>query len=177
MKRRSARPFVVEIKNQARPARIAHGDVPGGDRSGGDLWRGLLTEADEAPQERPRAAPTRASVVGPVTAAPVARRILPNLIPACAPDPIPEPDEIVAGPVRRRRGPGRRKTAPPPAAMVAPEPMPAADLIPAPDRRPVAVAPIPPPAPPVIRSKPTHRRPDVLRPGERWKRRLTRHAR
>lgn len=173
MKRRSARPFVVEVKNTSRTGHTALGGVRKDDRSEDSLWRGLLTSADT----RPAAASAVASASSrpaslPETAAPIARRILPNLMPPAAAEPeIAEPEPIV-----RRRGPNRRSrkaaTMPPaPTIPTAPITMPGAAPAatgPAGSRPAAGTRPTP---------KPAHRRSDTLKPGERWKRRLSRFAR
>lgn len=177
MKRRSARPFVVEVKNASRTGHTALGGVRTGDRSEDSLWRGLLTSADTRPEMRPSVASAAASASSrpaslPETAAPIARRILPNLMPPVAPEPeIAEPEPIV-----RRRGPNRRprKAATMPSAPTiptAPITMPGAAPAatgPAGSRLAAETRPAP---------KPAHRRSDTLKPGERWKRRLSRFAR
>lgn len=186
MKRRSARPFVVEIKNPPRPGRTEPPVLAGDDRTGGGLWHGLLAGEDAAPAAKPPAGSAPPPPDGRSgMPAPAARRILPNLMQQHPPDAAPEPAGPAAAPATRRRGPARTKPSAAASPASAPPNGPAPDAVPtvvaAPrpvsDARSVATGPVALPPAAASRLKPAQRRPEGLRPGERWKRRLPRFSR
>lgn len=77
MKRRSARPFTVEIKH-TRTSRASLTDATARSRKGQDLWRDLPLAAADKP------AAVQSALVGhaePVRAEAPARRVLPSLMP------------------------------------------------------------------------------------------------
>lgn len=148
MKRRSARPFSVEIIKRTRPS---PGDAPNAPtlRPHRDIWQDMLRSSPELePEVEPMPAPELAKRApepakpDPVPAAP-ARRVLPSLAldatPSLAP-PEPEPvpvreaehtaDEISPPPRRRGRPPKVRPA--PITEWQAPEPTPAPEPEPLP---------------------------------------------
>ena len=78
MKRRSARPFMVEVK-QTRPARTSLTATEARSRPDKTLWPELAQAAMEPPASVPQAAPAqRPERKAPETPA---RRVLPSLVP------------------------------------------------------------------------------------------------
>lgn len=185
MKRRSARPFVVEVKHtrtskaSLAPASFAQASlVHVIDRAGpaADPW---LTPSPSLPIDRRVRAPVTPSPVIERQEPPVPeRRILPCLVPMFAPQ--SEPDAPTASHAPR---PPRSR---PPKAEVPPDAAAAGQVVSnaAARRRPATtkmepVAPDAVPAARVVaraedRPLPSPRRTAGLRPGERWKRRLPR---
>jgi hypothetical protein len=171
MKRRSARPFMVEVK-QTRPARTSLTATEARSRPDKTLWPELAQAAMEPPASVPQAAPAqRPERKAPETPA---RRVLPSLVPMFEiPDePVAEPaDEAVPAPRVRRP---RRTRAPASEQDIAPQvqaapPRPAAEPpLPVAEAPPLAAASGQGPSP---RSTAGRRTKD-LRLGERWKRRL-----
>jgi hypothetical protein len=179
MKRRSARPFTVEVKN-TRPSRVALVDTTTRPRESHNIWWDIPAETAEKP-EAARPAP-------PIASAPPeapARRVLPSLMPMFTTEGEPETaaaDEIPA--IERLPRVRRAKVAAKPAAKRAPKPDAArpvftpAPAVSRPTTAPSALAPTQAAA-----SQPTmparairlSRQADTLKAGERWKRRLPRH--
>ncbi len=181
MKRRSARPFMVEVKH-ARTHRTAPTDADPQTRPAKVLWQELV-QAETKPVRPPfEAAP--APRPEPKEPEAPARRVLPSLVPmfesaaepqiAVEADPVPRP--------RRPRTP--RDQAPAvarparetPAAQPVPEASPAAIRL-----DPIAARPGPAdpagPAQDLMPRPAPWRRTKALRLGERWKRRLPPYAR
>lgn len=170
MKRRSARPFMVEVK-QTRSARTSLTSADARRHQDKILWPELAQAAMTAPAPAPEAAPVppprpeRKEPEAPV------RRVLPSLVPMFqAPaEADAEPKTVPETRVRRARSTRVPAASPDVAARTVSRP------------RPIA-----PPAPPVDEAPPvpaaagqvpspraaTGRRAAELRPGERWKRRL-----
>ncbi|GJE59989.1 hypothetical protein [Methylobacterium trifolii] len=178
MKRRSARPFVVEIKH-THTSRPSQNQSAGPARPGKPLWPTLPPEETEQPADAawyvPEARPS--PDVQPVPSQPEApaRRILQSLLPMFVPGE-PEPgDEAAASPeppVARRVGRPRKAAAPAPAPIPAHAAEPDAPVL----RATPAVQPA------VERTTstkpvPARRRQDELGPGQRWKKRLNRYCR
>ena len=184
MKRRSARPFTVEVKH-TRTSRAALADATARSRKGPDLWRGLPLIADEKPA---KVVPAQHAPVGratPIQPEVPARRVLPSLVPTFAMPAEPEgPEERAAladerlPRVRRPKQPTKREQTP--AAQVFSTPSTASKSAPQSRIVPVVVAPavadvptvIAHPAPAQGRAARRNQQAAALRPGERWKRRL-----
>jgi hypothetical protein len=180
MKRRSARPFMVEVK-QTRTARTSLTSASPRTRPDKTLWPELAQAVPEAAPQEPRPAPAPRQERKEPEAPP--RRVLPSLVPMfdVPAEPVPVAvheavdDAIPAPRVRRARterapadGPAKtpRKPAAPRARPTAPSSeIPAAPVVAAP---PVPTAPGQAPSPRAV----TGRRTTELRLGERWKRRL-----
>jgi hypothetical protein len=182
MKRRSARPFTVEVK-QTRASRAFLTDATARSRKGQDLWRGIPLDPGGEPVEVKPVRPAPVVHSEPVQSKAPTPRVLPSLVPtfsmpvepevpeAPAPKRLPRvrrvkpPAEPVQKPATRtsaRRGP--RAVSP-----IQPQLIPAA--APAPIAKPVvATQPAAAQARTARRSQPT----ETLRAGERWKRRLPR---
>jgi hypothetical protein len=181
MKRRSARPFTVEIKH-TRTSRTSLADATARTRSGQDLWQGQSLVADDRPAVMQPMPTVHSQPARPEAAA---RRVLPSLVPMFAMPVEPEAAEVPPAPVverlprvRRVKPQAQRKQAsvsnsapPAPAnataqrqtapAIAAPAPLNASALV----------------AQPVVAPARTSRltqQAAALRPGERWKRRLPR---
>jgi hypothetical protein len=175
MKRRSARPFMVEIKS-TRTARASSTAAQPRTRTDKSLWPELLQDEVKLAQPEIQAAPP--SRLDKEPDAP-ARRILPSLVPMFpAPaEPEAEPEAEIA-PVPRVRRP-RSERAPAktlaalgaPAAAPAEEPRPAAAR-PEPLGDELPARPHPAEAGQAPALRPVWRRGNELRLGERWKRRL-----
>lgn len=189
MKRRSARPFMVEVKH-TRTARTSLTSPNPATRSNKSLWPELAeAEAKPAQPDLP-AAPAPRQEERPAQAP--ARRVLPSLVPmfeiAAEPEAAPASEiEPAATPrVRRPRAPVERVPSGAPAAARAPaaaskprraaaRPEPA--VVPeAAEASPRAI-PAPPGQAPSPRPVPSWRRGNELRLGERWKRRLPQYCR
>lgn len=175
MKRRSARPFMVEVKHtrasrtalttsepQARPVKV--------------LWPELIQAETKPMRPAPEAAPVLQTEAKEPDA-PV-RRVLPSLVPMFQGTAEPEA-ELEAEPEPRPRR-ARRERAP----AVAPPARQAPRAEPVPESRPPAIQPAPAAAAPVghdqdpaPRPAPAWRRTKELRLGERWKRRLPPYCR
>ena len=178
MKRRSARPFTVEVKN-TRPSRVALADTTTRPRESQTLWWDLPTETAEKPAVAQPAAP----VASAPPEAP-ARRVLPSLMPMFSTEPeTPEVDEAAS--IERLPRVRRAKVAAKPATKRAPKADAARPIVtPAPAvSRPAPAPSAPAPARAAV-SQPTamparairlSRQADTLKAGERWKRRLPRH--
>ncbi|GEL43585.1 hypothetical protein MEX01_41760 [Methylorubrum extorquens] len=188
MKRRSARPFTVEVKH-ARTSYASLADATARSRKGPDLWRGLPLSAGGKPAEvRPTPVePKPVAPAAPVQAKVQARRVLPSLVPTFAMPVEPEGTEERAAlvderlpRVRRLKQLTKRRQAP--AAQVSLMHTAAAELAPQPRIVPVVTSPaladVPPvtaqPAPAKGRAARRNQQPKTLRLGERWKRRLPR---
>ncbi|AWN43606.1 hypothetical protein [Methylobacterium durans] len=186
MKRRSARPVVVEVK-RTRSSASSLADAFARNHAGAGLWQGVPLRV-EAPAASRRAV---AQAAAPVPAAePEARpapRVLPSLVPMyAASEAEPQEEAVPAPPPAPRRLGAERK---PPARRMAPDPVSAPEA-PKPALHQLPGAASAPVAPPAARSLPAERpaatpqpRPDralrdghppELRRGERWKRRLPR---
>lgn len=188
MKRRSARPFTVEVK-QTRTSRVSLADATARSRKVPDLWRGLPLNAGDKPAEvRPTPLePKPVAPAAPVQAEVPARRVLPSLVPTFAMPVEPEATEERAAViderlprVRRPKQLTKRRLAP--AAQVSLMHTAAAKPAPQPRIVPVVPTPAPPEMPTVItqpapdkgRAARRSKQPATLRLGERWKRRLPR---
>ncbi|MGZ7868610.1 hypothetical protein ACXR8U_23510 [Methylobacterium radiotolerans] len=189
MKRRSARPFMVEVK-QTRSARTTLTATEARPRPDKILWPELAQAALEPPAPAP--APQAAPAPRPerkVPDAPV-RRVLPSLMPMfdvpvepvveVAGDAVTEPAAETVPAPRARRGRPRAAardalpqgpTAPPPRPAAPPAPLPAPPVDEAPAGIPPAATGQATGQGPSPRST-AGRRTNELRLGERWKRRL-----
>lgn len=173
MKRRSARPFMVEVKH-ARTPRTALKDAEPQARPDRVLWP-ELTQVEPKPaspalEAAPAPRPEPKEPDAPV------RRVLPSLVPMfqSTGEPEPEPEPMI----EPRRPRTRRERAPTVAQAVRK----AAPVEPMPEIRPAVVRPEAAPSKPVT-AKPAEPEPNAPRPttwrrtkelrlGERWKRRL-----
>lgn len=184
MKRRSARPVVVEVK-RTRSATSSLADAFGRNRPGAALWQGvpLRVDAPTAPRREPQ--PPLIVIERSDPDARSAPRVLPSLVPMYVPsEPEPLEEAVKASPASRRPRAARKPSAArtePGAASTPPEPLVA------PEASSAAPAPVEPSAaslmPPEHAASPTQPRTDrrerstrhpELRRGERWKRRLPR---
>lgn len=184
MKRRSARPVVVEVK-RTRSSTSSLADAFGRNRSGAGLWQGvpLRVDAPTSPRREPEPRPILI-----VTAEPDSRpapRVLPSLVPMYVPsEPEPLEEAAKASPASRRPRAARRPSAPrtePEAASTSPEPTVAPEVSIAPPAtvEPSAASLMPPehavsPTQPRTDRRERGERQPELRRGERWKRRLPR---
>jgi hypothetical protein len=183
MKRRSARPFVVEVKS-TRSSRSSPAFAR--TRSGPSLWHGVALEAEAKPPEPEVQLRSPAALAVPQAAAQEpARRVLPALVPLYVP-PEPEAQDGAQWAVARASRPAKavRKPRARP-AKVGPTDGLAKATAAKPLSAPIAVLdePVSPepirahtvPATPsrVRRHDPSQRHPELSR-GERWKRRLPR---
>jgi hypothetical protein len=184
MKRRSARPFMVEVKHTrtARASLTAAKPRTGPDK---DLWPELI-EAEAKPAQPDHQAALAPRPEERVAEAPV-RRVLPSLVPMfqipaepdVEPEAEPEPETAAIPRVRRPRARSGRAPAVAPAAVGAAPAESAAEPRRAVARpEPVAQEPAVQPSPaapghaPSPRPAAPWRRANELRLGERWKRRL-----
>ena len=182
MKRRSARPFTVEVKH-TRTSRASLSDATARFREGQNLWRGLSLVADDKPAEV-QSAPVARS--GPGQPEAPARRVLPSLVPTFSMPIGPEATEVREAPAEERLPRVRR-----PRQLTKREQMSATMEVTAQLSRPAsATQPRGTPAVVSISAETlaviaratsvlagTKRRAEqavTLRPGERWKRRLPR---
>ncbi len=185
MKRRSARPFVVEVKS-TRSSRSPLADTFTRTRSGPSLWHGVALEGEAkspAPKIQPRSA--AAVEVPKVAAQEPARRVLPALMPLYVPSE-PEPQERESRErVRSRRvvTAGRKPRSRPVVAETSDRPVRAAgpETSSAPSAAvaaPAILGPlqarVAPAIPPRLDRRDRDQRHPELRRGERWKRRLPR---
>lgn len=189
MKRRSARPFTVEVKHtRTSPASLA--DTTARSHKVPDLWRGLpLNAGDKRAEVKPTPVePKPVDPAAPVQAEVPARRVLPSLVPTFAmpvePQATEERTALVDERLPRVRRPKqqltKRRLAP--AAQVSLMHKAAANSAPQPRIVPVVTSPaladVPPvtaqPAPVKGRAGRRNQQPKTLRLGERWKRRLPR---
>ena len=183
MKRRSARPFTVEIKH-ARTSRTSLTDATTRSRRGQDLWRDLPVVTADKPAEV-QSAPLAHSAAARSEAP--ARRVLPSLVPMFSMPVEPETPEVREAPpiervsrVRRVKPPVQREQRPR-AVAVNMRSTPAEPMV-YPQVTPAVAAALPATAPTVsIQPASAHPRTAqrtqqavTLRPGERWKRRLPR---
>jgi hypothetical protein len=177
MKRRSARPFMVEVKS-TRGGRASLTSPDTRTRPDAGLWPELAQAAVAPPQPSPKPDVPAPSAQRLEQKEPPARRVLPSLVPMFE---VPVEPEPVAAPARRTR----RERAPAVAQAARAE----AVVEPAPQAPPVAPRPEPAVAASALRVPPaaagedpsprptTWRRTKELRLGERWKRRLPHYAR
>jgi hypothetical protein len=184
MKRRSARPVVVEVK-RTRSSTSSLAAAFGRSHSSKSLWQGLPLRA-EAPTSAHQEHEPPAAVVRKVERdAQPAPRILPSLVPMFVPSE-PEPQDEAAEVARSTRRPKverkpRAQRLAPDAPSVPAEPKviaEARDAVPAAVephllRAPEPTSPAPATQPHSDRRNHGQRRPE-LRRGERWKRRLPR---
>ena len=179
MKRRSARPFTVEIKH-TRTSRTSLTYATARSRRGQDLWGSLPVAAAHKPAEVQSAPLAHSEPARPE--APV-RRVLPSLVPMCAMPVEPETPEVREAPVTERL-PRVRRVKPPTKREQQPAAV-AANALPAPAKPQVtpAIAALAPaqattvvrqPASPQPRTARRTQQAVTLRAGERWKRRLPR---
>ncbi|SDO65193.1 hypothetical protein SAMN05216360_1335 [Methylobacterium phyllostachyos] len=179
MKRRSARPFMVEVKH-ARTPRTASTAEPQA-RPDKVLWPELIQAetklADPVFTAPPAPRPETKEPDAPV------RRVLPSLVPMFQSADAPEAEPEMEAPQRRVRR-GRPAAAVPPARTAPPvEPMPKTRAIAARPQPPVAIGPKAGAADPAEAAENpsprpmTWRRTKELRLGERWKRRLPSYLR
>lgn len=185
MKRRSARPFTVEVKH-TRTSRASLSDATARSRKSNDLWQGLPLIADNQPAEVKPVQPVQPASSEAARLETPARRVLPSLVPMFAMPVEPEVQAIHEAPVPERLPRVRPvKSAAEPlqksAARVSPRRGPRAEpaiqprvtpaAVPASITTPVMVSqPAVAQARTVRRSQPA----ETLRLGERWKRRLPR---
>lgn len=183
MKRRSARPFTVEIKH-TRTSRTSLTDATARSRRGQDLWRDLpvaaadkLAEVQSAPLAHSEPARSEAT----------ARRVLPSLVPMFAMPVEAETPEVREAAVAERLPRVRRvkllvqREQQPATEVVAARPAPAEPMVHAQVTSAIATS-LPAaasavstqPASPQPRSARRTQQAVTLRPGERWKRRLPR---
>ena len=186
MKRRSARPFTVEIKH-TRTSRASLPDAPARSRVGDDLWGDLQAAVADKPAEmqplrlaHPEPAPSVAH------AEPPARRVLPSLVPMFAMPVEPDAPEVGKAPeeerlprVQRVKPPTKRKQK---VVAQVDSALSFADADDEPDDTPVVASPDSTQAsgavngPALVQARTARRAQQAaaLRPGERWKRRLPR---
>lgn len=182
MKRRSARPFTVEIK-QSRTPRVSLIDATARTRAGQNVWGAELTAAANAAAEVEFLPVPSAELSG--AAVPV-RRVLPSLVPMFAMPVEPEVSEVPDAPaeeqlprVRRVKPPAKRtKTSPVADALKIAANEAQAQQLAAPPNA-IATAEVDAavtarPAVAQVRSARRTQQAATLRPGERWKRRLPR---
>ena len=183
MKRRSARPFTVEIKH-TRTSLALLTDATERSRKSQDLWRDLPVIATDKPFEAQRTPIAHSKPARPEV--PV-RRVLPSLVPMFAMPIEPEtpklPEALEAERiprVRRSKQTAQRQQQPSaqrvPAPSVAAKPMVQPQFTPAIAALASAQAPTASREPGEVQPRPARRKQQVaaLRPGERWKRRLPR---
>jgi hypothetical protein len=176
MKRRSARPFTVEIKH-TRTSRTFLADATARTRTGQDLWQGQSLVADDRPAVMQPMPTVHSQPARPEAAA---RRVLPSLVPMFAMPVEPEAAEVPPAPVVERLS--RVRCMKPPAQRKR-----AAESIDVPSAPTDAMAqrkaaPAPPNASTVVaqpaaahaRTSRRSQQAPTLRAGERWKRRLPR---
>ena len=178
MKRRSARPFTVEIKH-TRTSRTSLSDATARSREGQDLWRGLTVAAADKPDVEQSAPLAHSEPARPEAPA---RRVLPSLVPMFAMPVEPEMPAMREVPAKERLPRVPRSKQP-----IKREQQPATNEAATEQtaRRQVspAIAAFPPAAASIMSSQPALPQPRTarrtqqaaaLRPGERWKRRLPR---
>lgn len=181
MKRRSARPFMVEVKH-TRTARTSLTSSHPATRSAKSLWPELAEAETKPTQPDLQAAPAARQEERPAQAP--ARRVLPSLVPMFEISAEPEATaaseaEPAATPrVRRPRAgveqtPAAKSAAKPRRAAPRPEPSVAPEVVEASAR----AIPAQPDQAPSPRPVPSWRRGTELRLGERWKRRLPQYCR
>ena len=185
MKRRSARPFTVEIKH-TRTSRGSLSDATARSRKSNDPWQGLPLIADDKPAEVKPVQPVSVASSEAAQLEAPARRVLPSLVPtfampvelevqavheAPAPERLPRVRRVKppAEPVQKSAARVSARRGPPAGPAVQPRVKPAA--VPA-----AITAPVMTPQPAVAQARTARRGPQgkTLRAGERWKRRLPR---
>jgi hypothetical protein len=185
MKRRSARPFTVEVKH-TRTSRASLTDATARSREGQNLWQGLALVADDKPAEvQPmQSAPVARSE--PVQAEAPARCVLPSLVPTFAMPIEAEAQEVREAPAAERLPRVRRpkqltKREQKPTTKVVAAQLPRAESATQPGVTPAVAstsaetpAVVARPAAILARSGRRTQQAVTLRPGERWKRRLPR---
>jgi hypothetical protein len=185
MKRRSARPFTVEVKH-TRTSRASLYEATSRSRKGHELWRGIPLGPSDEPVEVKPASPTPMVHPEPVQPKAPAPRVLPSLVPTFAMPVEPEVPTVREGPgpkrlprVRRVKLPAEhgQKPAAGTTARRGPRAESAVQTQVTPAAAPASIA------KPVVATQPaaaqarTARRSQpavTLRAGERWKRRLPR---
>jgi hypothetical protein len=185
MKRRSARPFTVEVKH-TRTSRASLHEATSRSRKGHDLWQGLPLVGDDEPAETQPVQPTPEARAEPIRAEAPARRVLPSLVPTFAMPVEPEGPKAPEVPAVDRL-PRVRRVKPPAepvqtsAARIGAGRKPRAGSTAQPQVTPAAVpAPIATsgveaqPAAAQARAARRTQPAATLRAGERWKRRLPR---
>jgi hypothetical protein len=181
MKRRSARPFMVEVKH-TRTARTSLTSSHPATRSAKSLWPELAEAETKPTQPDLQAAPAARQEERPAQAP--ARRVLPSLVPmfeiSAEPEVAPavESEPVATPRVRRPRArveqtPAAKPAAKPRRAASRPEPS-AAPVVVEASARAIPAQPGQAPSP---RPVPSWRRGTELRLGERWKRRLPQYCR
>ena len=185
MKRRSARPFTVEIKH-TRTSRALLSDATERSRRGQDLWRDLPVAAADKAVGTQQVEPGPVARSEPVQPAATARRVLPSLVPMFAMPIEPEASDVRHAPeverlprARRPKPTAQRKQL---AAVPVTARQPAAEPMLPSHGTPVTAAPASAKASsfgnqsasPQRRIARRTQRTVTLRPGERWKRRLPR---
>lgn len=181
MKRRSARPFTVEVK-QTRTSRASLTDAKARLHRGPDLWRGLPLIADVEPAQVQPVQPVPAVRAEPAQPEAPARRVLPSLVPTFSMPNEPEVREEHAVPavqplprVRRPKQLLKRDQSPAPGVSSTP-----AAVMKCASQARIAAVEVAVPAvvarPASVRARAAQRTQQeaTLRPGERWKRRLPR---
>jgi hypothetical protein len=185
MKRRSARPFTVEVKH-TRTSRAFLTDATARSRKGPDLWRGIALGPSVEPVQVKPGQPAPVVHSKPVQPKAPAPRVLPSLVPMFAMPVEPEVPAVREVPAPERL-PRVRRVKPPaeqvqklaavssarrgPRARSAIQPQVTPAAVPASIATPVVVA---QPAVPQARTARRGQQAETLRPGERWKRRLPR---
>ncbi|WP_082504710.1 hypothetical protein [Methylobacterium sp. Leaf111] len=182
MKRRSARPFTVEIKH-TRTSRVSLIDATARTRTSQNVWGAELTAAANATAE---VEPTHVPCAEPVRVEAPARRVLPSLVPMFA-MPVEPADSEVREASAQERLPRVRRVKPPAkrtkSSAIADVATPVSDEAQAQRQVPtsavaaIAEADAAGVALPVVAQVRSARRTQqvaTLKPGERWKRRLPR---
>jgi hypothetical protein len=182
MKRRSARPFTVEIKH-TRTSRVSLIDATARTRTSQNVWGAELTAAANAVAELE---PTHVPRAEPVRAETPARRVLPSLVPMFAMPVEAQASELREAPAKERLPRVRRVKVPAKRTKIsamAEEAMLVADKAQAQQQvAPAAIdaiveadaAEVALPFVPQVRSARRTQQVATLKPGERWKRRLPR---
>ncbi|KAB1080891.1 hypothetical protein [Methylobacterium soli] len=185
MKRRSARPFTVEVTH-TRTSRASLTDATARSREGQNLWQGLPLIADDKPAEVQRMQPAPIARSEPVQPEAPARRVLPSLVPTFSMPIEPEAPEVPEVPAEERLPRVRRlkqltkREQKPKTKVIAAQPSRAASAT-QPRVKPASV--FTPAETSAVVARPasvlagTGRRAEqalTLRRGERWKRRLPR---
>jgi hypothetical protein len=181
MKRRSARPFTVEIKH-TRTSRVSLSESPARSPTSQTLWHDVPLVLSEAPLAKASAPVIRAEPTMPEAPA---RRILPSLVPMFAPQSEPEVQEAPAeerlARVRRPKpSPVRRPKAADVEISVEADTVQAANTASKIAIKTASTAGASPAGPvvealaPVPRTTRLSRKLTALAPGQRWKRRLPR---
>src|SRR5690349_7582413 len=101
MKRRSARPFTVEVKH-TRTSRASLTDATARSRKGQDLWRGIPLDPGGEPVEVKPLRPAPVVHSEPVQSKAAAPRVLPSLVPTFSMPVEPEAPEVREVPAAER---------------------------------------------------------------------------